>query len=73
MPEPIEIATEHGPAVVFYDARSDPNNPGWVLRYHDGVQQVDTILDADEVDAHLDARDEALAVLAREGVKVLGG
>ena len=74
----IPIETEHGPAILRWDRDSDPDNAGWVLRYHLepehspdalGRRNLDEPLDADigEDDAE-QARQAAVEFLARERV-----
>lgn len=71
--ETMEIPTRHGPALLWWDDESDPDNPGWVLRYHRspdqdavGLRNLDEILDAGPDPQ--EARRQALAYLAREGL-----
>lgn len=67
----ITINTEHGDALVWFDAESDPNAAGWVLRYSNGRQDLDEILDIEPDDRDGDlAEAAARAFLAREGVTV---
>ncbi len=62
------ITTQHGTASVYYDTDSDPANPGYVLRYSNGVQDLlDEALDAETED---EAMTEALRFLADEGIEV---
>ena len=49
---------------IYHDTRSDPNNPGWVLRYYDeGGRSFDEALDETRANAHRIALREASAFL----------
>lgn len=63
------ITTIHGDADLYYDAQSDPTNPGWVLRYNNGTQDhLDEILAADDPADQAGAEQEATEFLRREGL-----
>ncbi len=63
----VEIPTEHGPAVLWWDDRGDC--PGWVLRYHLGEEvgqrHLDEPLDSEDEDT---ARRDALLWLGQQGI-----
>lgn len=74
----ITLATVHGPATLWWDAESDPDAPGWVLRWHQvpegsgdelGRRHLDEILDPDLGEGdETAARRVALVFLGRQGV-----
>lgn len=75
----MEIDTAFGPANLHFEHASDPNNPGWVLRYHLappgdealGRRNLDEILTSDDPDDPDEAEREARAFLTRNGIQVL--
>lgn len=66
------IDTEHGDALVWFDAESDPQAAGWVLRYSNGDQDnLDEILNVEPDDRDGDlAVAEAVRFLTRNGIAV---
>ncbi len=67
MTETQTISTEHGDAEILWDEQ-DPSTAGWFLRYSNGRQELDEILGEGSIE---EAKADALAFLAREGIAVL--